>query len=126
MTPSEHEEVRDEELEKQEDSYKSTGLGSPKDGVDKRGLIVKQEQMMQSQLNAMMGMMRENIPSTVEALIQKNNLGRQTDPEAGMLAHHSLTYTPLNSSLGRVLMYVQDDLSLRWPKKLKTPPEKRS
>lgn len=35
-------------------------------------------------------------------------------------------YTPLNSPLKQVFMYVQEDPSLKWPEKLKTPPEKRS
>lgn len=46
--------------------------------------------------------------------------------EAGTLTQWTQPYTPLNSSLEQVLIYVQDDPSLKWLEKLKTHLEKRS
>ena len=35
-------------------------------------------------------------------------------------------YTPLNVSLEQVLMQIKDDLSLKWPEKMKGDPNKRN
>ena len=41
------------------------------------------------------------------------------------LGHYS-NYTPLNTSLDQVLMQIKDDLSLKWPDKMKGDPSKRN
>ena len=45
--------------------------------------------------------------------------------ESSSLGHYS-NYTPLNTSLDQVLMQIKDDLSLKWPDKMKGDPSKRN
>lgn len=52
---------------------------------------------------------------------------QETRPrEAKASAQWNQAYTPLNSFLKQVLMYVRNDPSLKWPEKLKNPSEKMS
>ena len=47
--------------------------------------------------------------------------GRKVGSSSGRYSN----YTPLNTSLDQVLMQIKDDLSLKWPKKMKGDLSKR-
>ena len=52
---------------------------------------------------------------------KKNRDNRKTGPPA-----RNQNYTPLNAPLDQVLMQIKDDLSLKWPEKMKGDSNKRN
>lgn len=65
---------------------------------------------------------RDERPKVAEAEGRmRDNPNRTAQPrEACPPPYRSQAYTPLNSPLEQVFMYVRDDPSLEWPEKLKT------
>ena len=61
-------------------------------------------------------------PKKAKTRERKDRDSRKAGPSSGMSQH----YTPLNAPLDQVLMQIKDDLSLKWPEKMKGDPNKRN
>lgn len=65
----------------------------------------------------------DELPKAIEGEARpKDSVDRVARPrEPRAATQRAQVYTPLNSTVKQVFMYVRDDPSLKWPNKLKTP-----
>lgn len=58
--------------------------------------------------------------------MREGNDNRRVRPRVNLPLSMFQNYTPINALVEQVFLYINDDLSIKWPERIRAPPEKRN